>query len=485
MFADKHQLYAGLNASLNQKESFSFTFVGEGYASNKVHFFTNALQYAEGTKPAGEESITRSVGLTGNLNYTYANKYYADFSYRVDGSSQFGSGNRFAPFWSLGLGWNLHNEGFLKGINAITSLRLRGSYGNTGSQQFSAYQALSTFQYANDTRYLTWNGTALMGLGNEHLKWQNTRQGNAGIEVALWDNRLSFSLDAYKKKTDNLLSQMDIPRAHGFNSYTENIGAVQNVGYEGMVSGYLIRDSRQNLRWTLTAKVAYNKDKITKLSQAMKDQVEAQKRLIVELNTFLTEGYSRNAIWVYHSLGIDPSTGEELFLDPNGKITNRRQGKQYFGNAEPRLRGNISTLISWRDLSLNLSFAYHWGGQQCNSTLLQKVEVSREQAIYHVDKRVYTERWQKPGDVKGFKRYDGIATQMSSRFVMDDNVFEFQSANLQYRWHPAFLRERIGAEALNLSVNMSDIFYISSIKRERGIEYPFARRVSFAFSFMF
>jgi hypothetical protein len=486
-FADKHQLYAGLNVSLNQRESFAFRFVGEGYASDKGHFFSNALQYAEGIKPSGSENITRSVGVTGNLNYTYANRYYADFSYRMDGSSQFGSENRFAPFWSVGLGWNLHHEGLLKGITAISSLRLRGSYGNTGSQQFSAYQALSMFRYSTDTRYIIWNGASLMGLGNEHLKWQNTRQGNVGLEINLWDNRISFSLDMYKKKTDNLLSQMDIPRAHGFNSYAENVGEVENTGYEGMVSGYLIRDSRQNLRWTLTAKFAYNKDKVTKLSQAMKDQVEIQKRLNVEINSLLYEGYSRNSIWAVPSLGIDPSTGDEIFLDPDGKLTTtwNSQAKRYYGDAEPSLRGNVSTLFSWRDLSLNLSFAYHWGGKQYNSTLLQKVEVSRTQLIYNVDKRVYTERWQKPGDVKGFKRYDGSATKASSRFVMADNVFELQSASLQYRWHAPFLRERLGTEALNLSINMSDIFYISSIKRERGIAYPFARRISFAFSFMF
>jgi TonB-linked SusC/RagA family outer membrane protein len=486
-FADKHQLYAGLNASLNQKESFSFTFVGEGYASDKIRSFTNALQYAVGTKPSGDESITRSVGLTTNLNYTYANRYYADFSYRVDGSSQFGSENRFAPFWSVGLGWNVHNEGLLKGVNAITNLRLRGSYGNTGSQQFTAYQSLSMFRYSNDTRYIVWNGAALMGLGNDRLKWQNTHQLNVGLEIGLWDNRLSFSLDAYKKKTENLLSQMEIPRTHGFSSYEANVGAVQNVGYEGMVSGQIIRDSQQNLRWTLTAKFGYNRDKVTKLSQAMKDQVEAQKQLNVEINSLLYEGYSRNSIWAVPSLGIDPSTGEEIFLDQYGRPTTTWSSlaKQYYGDAEPRLRGNISTLLSWRDLSLNLSFAYHWGGKQYNSTLLQKVEVSSEQLIYNVDKRIYTERWQKPGDVKGFKRYNGSATKMTSRFVMKDNVFEFQSANLQYRWHPAFLRECLGTEALNLSVNMSDIFYISSIKRERGIDYPFARRISCAFSFMF
>jgi hypothetical protein len=282
---------------------------------------------------------------------------------------------------------------------------------------------------------------------------------------------------------------MDIPLAHGFSSYTDNVGEVRNKGYEAMLSGYLVRDTGRGLLWVLTGKLAYNENKITRLSQVLKNQVEVEKIQNVEINNLLYEGYSQRSIWAVPSLGIDPSTGGELFLDQNGEITNtwRPSAKRYFGISEPPYRGNLSTLFTYRDFSLNLSFAYHWGGQQYNTTLLQKTEVNLVQMQYNVDKRVYTERWQQPGDVKRFRSFSKsmVATKTSSRFVMDDNVFELQSANLQYRWRPTFLREKWDVEALNISLNLSDVFYISSIKRERGIEYPFARRMSLAFSFMF
>jgi hypothetical protein len=187
------------------------------------------------------------------------------------------------------------------------------------------------------------------------------------------------------------------------------------------------------------------------------------------------------------SIGIDPSTGIELFLDPSGRVTDLWQpsAKQYFGVSEPTFRGNVSTLFTYRDLSLNLSFGFHWGGRQYNTTLINKVEVTRGQMQYNVDRRVYTERWLQEGDVKPFKRYDDAVTKASSRFVMNDNVFELQSASLQYRWRTRFLRDNLGLEALNVSVNMSDVFYLSSIKRERGIDYPFSRRISTSFSFIF
>ena len=104
---------------------------------------------------------------------------------------------------------------------------------------------------------------------------------------------------------------------------------------------------------------------------------------------------------------------------------------------------------------------------------------------YNVDRRVYTDRWEKSGDVKFFKGFNGDGTKMSSRFVMKDNVFEFQSASLQYRWHSKFVQEKLQLETINFAANMSDIFYISSVKRERGTDYPFARRLNLSVSIMF
>ena len=131
-----------------------------------------------------------------------------------------------------------------------------------------------------------------------------------------------------------------------------------------------------------------------------------------------------------------------------------------------------------------MNFGFQWGSQQYNQTLLDKVEVTNSQIQYNVDRRVWTERWQKPGDLKPYKGYGNTVTRASSRFVMDEGVFELQSANLQYRWNTNFVKN-LGLETVNFDVNMSDIFYISSIKRERGTDYPFARRMEFSVSFMF
>ena len=486
-FREKHQLYVGLDYSLAQSKTYNYKFVVEGLSNEDLDFIGNALQYKENGKPTGTENFSRRIGLTGNANYTYNNRYYVDFSYRIDGSSQFGSKNKFAPFWSTGIGWNLHREKFLAGQDVINTLRLKASYGQTGSQQFSAYQALSTYQYYSDKKYINWGGAALMGHGNENLKWQLTDQYNLGTEISAWNNRLTFSFDYYLKKTSNLLSQMDIPLATGFGSYVDNVGEVKNTGFETSLSGYVIRDTERKLIWLVSGKLVYNKNKITRLSDAIKQQTEEYKLQEVDVNNLFYEGYSQNSIYAVRSLGIDPSTGNEIFLDKDGNITDtwNPSAKVYLGVNEPTFRGNASTMFMYKNLSLNLSFGFHWGGKLYNETLIDKVEVLRSSVgERNLDKRVLEDRWSEAGDLVFFKKISNVKTHATSRFVMNDRVFELQTATLQYKWESDFLK-KANIQNMTFGINMSDVFYLSSVKRERGTSYPFARRVGMTVSLLF
>lgn len=486
-FNNVHQVYVGIDGSMAQAKDYQYTMQVEGFPNEDLDFFANALQYAKDAKPSGIENITRRVGLTGNMNYTYDNRYFIDFSYRVDGSSQFGTDNKFAPFWSTGLGWNIHNEAFFNREHFFNKMRLRASIGESGSQQFNAYEALKTLKYYSGQRYLIWYGAELMGLGNENLKWQTTQQFNIGTEIALFNNRMTVTFDFYNKTTKDLLSQMDLPLVHGFPSYTENVGEVRNRGYEAILGGYIIRNTKRDMMWTITAKLAYNKNTITKLSQAIKDQNEIYLKQEVEINNLLYEGRSQNSIYAVQSLGIDPSTGEEIFLDADGNITDKwnPSAKKYMGVDEPLYRGNLSSMFSYKNLTLNLSFGYHWGGYLYNETLLNKVEVTNAAIQNNVDRRVFSERWQKPGDIKQFKGYGSSDTKATSRFVMPDRVFELQSVSLQYQLTSQSFTKHLGIDNMTFGVNMSDLFYITSVKQERGIAYPFARRMTCTLSLMF
>lgn len=485
LFAEKHNVYFGLDYSISQRDNYFYNFEVNGFSNDRFDFLTNANAYSS-DKPSGSESVSRRIGFTGNLNYTYNNRYFADFSYRMDGSSQFGSSSKFAPFWSAGLGWNLHKEAFIMKSEIINNLRVRASYGETGSQQFSPYQALATYEYFTGDRYMFWNGAALKGLGNPDLKWQVTKQTNFGVELGLWNNRLSASFDIYSKKTTNLLSQMNLESVNGFLSYTDNVGAVKNSGYEGMVSGYIIRDLTRNIVWSVTAKIAYNKNEVAELSDAIKKQNEEYLSKGSSNSNLLFEGDPMNAIYVVPSRGIDPSTGREVYINRFGDPTYTWdfRDRVFMGIEEPKWRGNLSTMVTYKDLTVNMSFGYRFGGQQYNQTIIDKVENANMN--YNVDRRVYEERWQKPGDVVYFKGLKETgASKYSSRFVQDENTFELQSLSISYKLSNKWLEDNFRVNSLNIGCNMSDVFHFSSIKRERGTSYPFARKISLTLSLLF
>nr|WP_121272084.1 SusC/RagA family TonB-linked outer membrane protein [Pedobacter schmidteae] len=483
---EKHSLFAGLDYNVRQDKGTTYSFLAEGFSNAKLDFLSMALQYAPNSKPSGTESLSRAIGITSNVNYTYDNRYFADLSLRMDGSSQFGIQNRFAPFWSAGLGWNMEQEGFLKELDFINKLKLRASTGITGSQNFNAYQALSTYRYYSKDRYYNEMGAYLLGLGNEELKWQQKRSFNIGVEAQLFDNRVSLVADYYADKTVDLVSAINLPISNGFSSYIGNIGSMQNRGFEIKATAYVIRKEK-GLTWSVSGAVINNNNKITSISQAMKDAVSAiEKNGGANPNLLYKEGYSTNTIWVVPSLGIDPGTGKEVYLSKDGNSTYiwNPADLRAVGISEPKYLGNLSTMFRYKGFSTNITFGYRYGGQLYNSTLIDKVENADYR--YNVDARVYNNRWQNPGDNAAFK---GLLvttpTNMTSRFVQDEKTFMCRNINVQYDVKSKTLRKSLGIESLLFSGNGADLFYISTVKRERGTAYPFSKRFSLSMSATF
>ncbi len=422
----------------------------------------------------------RLVGFTGNATYTYDNRYYIDLSYRVDGSSKFGSDKRFAPFWSTGIGWNIHNEHFMKDQQLFSNLRLKASYGVTGTQDFTTESVYTTYSYDSDSRYLSWAAANMMGLGNSALTWQKTKELNIGTEIGMLKNRITAEFNYYVKNTSNLLSAMDLPLSSGFSSYTANVGKMRNKGFEASANAYIIRDYEREFNLMVGGQLVYNKNKITKLSDAIKRQNELYLAQNVEVSNLFYEGRPLNAIYAVRSAGIDPSTGNEIFYDRDGNMTTtwNASDKVYLGSSTPLWQGNFRTMLMYKNFTFNVSFGYHWGGKTYNQTLRDRVEVTTSEVGQHnVDSRVLSDRWLKPGDVTFFSNFSPYSRKATSRYVFDDRLLELQSVSLQYRWNSAWLRANTGLESMVFGVNASDLFYWSSVKNERGTDYPYARNV--------
>ena len=487
VFNEKHQVYVGLDYSLSESNSLNYGVKAEGFTNEDINFLASARQYAKDDKPSGAKSKSRRFGLTGNLNYVYNNCYYIDFSYRVDGSSTFGSKKKYAPFWSTGIGWNLHNEKFME--NSIFNiLRIKTSYGQTGTQQGSSTGASTTYGYVTDNRYMYWTGAVLQGWGNPYLTWQKTDELNSGMEFGLLQGRVKGNFNYYTKKTKNLLSYMDLPNSMGFSSYLANVGEVKNKGWEASANGYIIRNTESEIIWMVGGQLTYNKNYISKLSDAIKAQNAEVLKEDVDVSRLFYEGRPQNGIYAVRSLGIDPSTGNEIYLDKDGKRTDiwNASDKVYLGQSDPKYRGNANTMFMWKGLSFNMSFSYYWGGKVYNQTLIDRVEVTSNTLMYqNVDSRVYNDRWQKPGDVISFSKFSNNATRATSRFVMDNNVLELQSIGLQYKCDKSWVKQYAHVSSITFGVNMSDLWYWSTVKMERGTTYPYARNIQGSVKILF
>ena len=483
----KHLLVAGVDVNLREGRSRSSSFKAEGFTNENFDDISSALQYEKNGKPSGAESTVRSVGFTGNVNYTYDNRYFADLSGRMDGSSQFGSNKRFAPFWAVGIGWNMHNESFLKEVSWVNMLKLRFSVGTSGSQHFNAYQAIQTYRYFLDDKYYAWNGRSLIAMGNPDLKWQQKRDYNIGLDVKLWDNRITIGGDFYIAKTNDLISTLTLPAANGFTTYIENIGSLKNTGYELRLSAYVLR--KDQMSWSVSLAGIHNKNKIVEVSQALLDAQNAiESEDLVNPNVQFRPGYSSNTIWTVRSAGIDPGTGKEVFISRDGNRTYNWSASDIVatGVSDPKLEGNISSMFRYKGLSLNVSFGYRFGGQIYNSTLANKVEVSKTAIGWNVDARVFHDRWKNIGDQASFKGLDDFTpTNKTSRFVQDETTFRCQNMTLQYELKSQALNKLLGIDYCLFSASTSDLFYISTVKRERGTSYPFSRQFSLGVNVVF
>ena len=208
---------------------------------------------------------------------------------------------------------------------------------------------------------------------------------------------------------------------------------------------------------------------------------EANKSDITTPSVRFEEGQSMSAIWAVPSLGIDPQNGKEIFVKKDGSVTYQWNAEDQVvcGDTQPEFTGNFGFNSEIKGFGLSATFSYRLGGQIYNSTLVDKVE--NASIYYNVDRRVFTDRWQKPGDVALYKSIaDKSYTRPTSRFVEDNNTLTLSSVNLYYDFRHCKFMKNSFLERLKVSAYMNDIFVISSVKTERGTSYPFARTLSFA-----
>ena len=487
LFAKKHMVNAvgGFNFSSNGRKIYGYS--ANGFTDDQFDAPSFANGYPVGDSPDYSESLKRAASFYVNGGYVYDDRYLLDFNYRLDGASMFGTGNRFRNTWSVGTGWNIHKEPFMKGTDFFSLLKIRGSVGNPGNQNFSAYQAFSTYKFNGWMTNVFGTGVILNALGNTELAWQETTNYDIGTDMTFWGDRVNVSFDYYWKHTDPLLAIITTPGSMGVTSVAMNAGSQKTQGWEAILRISPIYRPSEGINWNISINATSSRSVYANIGDSFSALNESGKASLAGTTRYY-DGGSPTAIWAVRSAGIDPATGRELFIKKDGtySFTYDVNDEVVVGDSQPKVEGLVGTMLYYKGLSVGCYFRYRWGGQVFNSSLFQKVENIGTQDVYNnQDKRALYDRWSESNREAYFKGISLVQkTEKSSRFVMDDNSFVGESFNIGYEF-PDRIARRMRLGALNVQMTMTDVFRATSVRVERGIDYPFARTVTMSLGVTF
>lgn len=495
--ANNFNFSGGFNARENKSRSSAELYSGFPSGEQNSPNFANKII----RKPSYNDNHTRLIGSFVALNYSWNDIYLMDISGRLDGSSEFGSDNRVAPFWSFGAGVNVHNYAWFGQENPINRLRITGTTGELGKTNFPPYAAKGMYLFQQNW-YATGNGALLVGMESPTLTWEKTKTYDLILDMGLWKDLLTVNFNLYNKLTNNLVNDVDIPLSSGFSSYKDNVGKVQNKGYEIFLRANLIR--RRDFNLSLYGNFASNKNELLALSNSLKkynDLVNAQYDNFAGTrptsghyleqystpHTKYVEGGSMTSIFAMKSLGINPMDGKEIYVRPDGSITyDWLAGDQTIvGDTSPKGQGAFGLNLGYKGFTVFASFLYQYGAQEYNKTLVTKVE----NVIVHNnngDRRILLDRWQQIGDITQLKDIADRAftTRPTSRFVQDNDFVKFNSFSIGYDVSQSLL-QRYNITRLRLQLSSNSLGTWSTMRQERGTSYPFARNYDMALKVVF
>ncbi len=486
---NKHFINAtiGVNARETYEEGYNMQYLG--FSLGNLQGPVYAAKQKE--KTGYSSAKTRLFGTLASVNYSFNNIYLVDASLRFDGSSQFGTDKKIAPFWAFGAGLNIHNYSFMQNYPYVSTLKVRGTYGATGKVNFPAYTAITSYKIDDRAWYYTGPAASIIYLGNPALKWETTKTLDAGFELGLLNNRYYITATYYDKATYDLIDQVSIAQASGFATYRANSGTIVNNGIELNVRA----TAYQSQDWVvaLYGNLAANKNRIKELGAASHAYNEALNREYdSEFNSYpelkqkpatrYYEGASTTAIYAVQSAGIDPANGKERFIKRDGTSTYTWAAidQVVVGDTNPSAQGAFGINASYKGFYVNTSLLYQWGAQTYNSTLLDKVE-NADIRNSNVDRRVLTERWRRPGDLAPFYGLNfgsNRVTRPTDRFVQNYSYLSLSSISFGYDFRKPTL-ERLKLSNLGFRANLNEVARWSTVKEERGTSYPYAKNVTF------
>jgi TonB-dependent starch-binding outer membrane protein SusC len=424
---ENHSLSAALYHEINYRQIKNFGFIGFGLTGNLKNEAGLTISDVFLPELAGNNSESALVSYFGDFKYGYKDKYFLKAGVRRDGSSRFGSENRFANFYSIGSSWVVSDEAFAQSFKkVINSLKLNLSYGTTGNQEdigdYASRELYATgFTYAGDA------GLILDQLTSPSLRWESQNMLDIGLDIGFFENRIRTGVTYYNRLTSDLLLGSQLSRTTGFDQLLKNVGEVRNRGYEITLDIDVIRSG--NFVWNVTGNFTNNKNEIVSLSDGKE---------IINGATINRVGHPINSNYVVEYAGVNPANGDALYRKLDGSITNEFAAgdlKIWGTRVAPRF-GGFSNTLSYKGLEFSFFFSFVHGNSVYNND-----RTNVEDPTYLVDQMAKSNlrAWKQPGDITDVPRQatiDGLTTnpyqRQTTRYIENGSFLRLRNVQLSY-----------------------------------------------------
>jgi TonB-linked SusC/RagA family outer membrane protein len=376
------------------------------------------------------------VSFIGRVNYSYLDKYYVTSNFRADGSGQFSSQNRWGYFPSFSTGWRISQEEFLKDNQVISELKLRAGWGIVGNDRAAPYAWYGIVDTISN-KYLiggeTHTAFTPSTLENKDLRWEKTSQFDVGIDLAMLNHRLSFTIDYYYKKTSDLLLEVPQPTSTGFPIALQNAGSLENKGFEFQVSSRNFVNT--DLKWNTDFNISFNQNKVLSIvgntihSGAINPAGDEFNTAVVQ------EGEPLGTFYGKISQGVDPATGDIIFMQT---ADGTADSVGIIGNANPDFIYGLTNSFSYKNWSLDFFLQGVHGNQIMNATRI----LTESMALTMNQSATVLNRWQEEGDVTDMPRVtptDWTNANPSTRFIENGSYLRLKSLTLGYSISPEVL----------------------------------------------
>ena len=406
-----------------------------------------------------DESMLSFFGVA---DYNYDNKYFFQGSVRADGSSLFGSKNKWGVFWSVGGSWNITKEKWMASTRDWFSLaKIRASYGVNGNNNIAAYRAYGIY---STMTYGSYVGMVPSRPENPNLSWEKNRTVNVGLDLGFFDDRLTASVDWYNRNTEDMLLSKRVPYTTGFGSNFMNIGAIRNRGVEVQLEGILI--NTRDVQWTAGVNVAFNRSKVLDLADSEYLSVEDNR---ASSNTGtpvrIVKDKGLYTFYLRDWYGVNPSNGDPLWYDEEGKLTSDVSKARYVyeGSPEPKATGGFNTSLSWKGLTLSAFFEFVYGNNvfMASQFDLDGYDMTANTTTYSLG------YWEKPGDTgvhpKPVAGNPKRPYSNSTRYLQDGSYMRIKDVTLSYSL-PENILKAIKMQGLRIYVSALNPYTFHNVK---------------------